>query len=154
MNKPFGLALHSVAGDDQGTGGVRALKPLIVVRSESGEESDVTEGVQCLYDMYMATMDIGSGFICMEEALAIHALAVACGFQNIEEIEKYVAEKILNHKEQEWRKLNPKATGTEAKAARELGFPGIPDPPQSANAVESQPTNGRTEERQQQGKSK
>lgn len=63
----------------------------VIARSDDGVETDVTEGVQALYDQYMGTMDIGSGFVCLEEALVIYELAKACSFVQIEEIEKYVA---------------------------------------------------------------
>lgn len=99
----------------------------IIARADDGTETDVTEGVQSLYDMYMSTMDIGSGFICMEEALAIHALATACGFKNIEEIDKYVAEIRQQHREREWRNRHPNYKYELFLEAKAAGFPGIPE---------------------------
>lgn len=65
----------------------------IFARADNGVETEVTEGVQALYDQYMSTMDIGSGLITIEEAEGIHVLAQACQFQQIAEIEKYIEAK-------------------------------------------------------------
>ncbi len=62
----------------------------IVAKGEDGIETDITEGVQALYDHLIGTLDWGSGFISLEDALPIAHLTKACGFERWEEAEKYV----------------------------------------------------------------
>ncbi len=62
----------------------------IVVKHEDGSETDITLGVQSMYDLLHGSMDWGSGFISLEEAIPIAEMVKACGFQRWEEAEKYV----------------------------------------------------------------
>lgn len=63
---------------------------VITAASPDGATVDLTEGVQCLYDLVINSMDWGSGFISAEEALPVAEVARACGFAQVEEVEKYV----------------------------------------------------------------
>ena len=63
---------------------------VITAAREDGTTVDLTEGVQCLYDLVINSMDWGSGFISAEEALPVAEVARACGFEQVEEVEKYV----------------------------------------------------------------
>lgn len=55
------------------------MKPRVLVRN--GErETDVTEAVATLYDLLRGSMDWGSGFLDIDDVLAILALGEACGF--------------------------------------------------------------------------
>jgi hypothetical protein len=52
----------------------------VIARHSDGTETDVTEGVQALYDHCVASMDWGSGFLSVEEAAGIILIAQKCGF--------------------------------------------------------------------------
>jgi hypothetical protein len=52
----------------------------VIARHSDGTETDVTEGVQALYDHCVASMDWGSGFLSVEEATGIILIAQKCGF--------------------------------------------------------------------------
>lgn len=45
------------------------------------EDADVTEAVQMIYDALTASMDYGSGFLGIEEMVAIKHLADTAGFE-------------------------------------------------------------------------
>ena len=62
----------------------------VFVRHADGTETDVTEGVQVLYDTVIASMDWGSGFLTVEDAEPIVAVAIACQFNGWEAAQKYV----------------------------------------------------------------
>jgi hypothetical protein len=62
----------------------------LIARLPTGEEVDVTEGVQALYDLVINSMDWGSGFLSYEEALPVAKLAELCGFKDIEEAQRYL----------------------------------------------------------------
>jgi hypothetical protein len=47
---------------------------------KDGVVTDITEGVQILYDAMVSTLDWGSGLLDKHEVLATWALARACGF--------------------------------------------------------------------------
>lgn len=62
----------------------------IYVKNEDGTETEITEGVQALYDHLIGSLDWGSGFISTEDAVPIAHLARTCDFNAWEEAEKYV----------------------------------------------------------------
>ena len=62
----------------------------VYVKNDDGTETDITEGVQAMYDRLVGSLDWGSGFITLEDALPLADLAKACGFEQWEEAEKYV----------------------------------------------------------------
>lgn len=55
-----------------------------------GGRTDITEGVKALYDLAVSSMDFGSGFWTVEDALPVAELARTCGFDKVEELERYV----------------------------------------------------------------
>lgn len=63
-----------------------------------GTQTDVTEGVQALYDLVLSSLDWGSGFWSYEDALPVAQIARLAGFGRCEEAERYVRE-ALHHKE-------------------------------------------------------
>jgi hypothetical protein len=63
----------------------------VVVRKD-GTETDITEGVQALYDLVISSMDFRSGFWSFEDAVPVAVLGRACGFEKIGEVERYLAE--------------------------------------------------------------
>lgn len=63
-------------------------------RTDDGDETDVTEGVQVLYDLVIASMDFRSGFLTYEDALPVVILAELCDFAEREAIEGYVQDLI------------------------------------------------------------
>jgi len=65
----------------------------IVHIADDGTQTDVTEGVQALYDLATGSMDFGSGFWTFEDALPVARIARLCGFSLVEEVERYVREK-------------------------------------------------------------
>ena len=52
----------------------------VIARHSRGTETDVTEGVQALYDHMVQSMDWGSGFLSIEDAKGVIEVAQACGF--------------------------------------------------------------------------
>jgi hypothetical protein len=62
----------------------------IVARGGDGSEANVTEAVQALYDIVIGSMDWGSGFLTVEDALPIAELAERCGFKEAEEAHRYL----------------------------------------------------------------
>lgn len=52
----------------------------IWTENEDGTRTEVTEAVQCLYDLLLSSMDFGSGFLSVEEIIPIAELADAAGF--------------------------------------------------------------------------
>lgn len=52
----------------------------LIARHADGTETDVTEGVQALYDHLVASMDWGSNFLSIEDARGIILIAQKCGF--------------------------------------------------------------------------
>jgi hypothetical protein len=52
----------------------------VIARHDDDTETDVTEGVQVLYDHCVASMDWGSGFLSIEDARGIILIAQKCGF--------------------------------------------------------------------------
>lgn len=66
-------------------------KPRAFVRAADGTETDITEGVQALYDLVISSMNWGSGFWSYEDALPVAVIGRTLGFERIEEVERYVA---------------------------------------------------------------
>lgn len=62
-------------------------------RKPDGTETDITEGVQALYDLVIGSMDFRSGFWSAEDARPVALLACACGFEKAEEIERYLRDR-------------------------------------------------------------
>ncbi len=63
---------------------------IIATDSETCGSVDVTEAVQALYDLAIHSMDFGSGFWSAEDARPVAQLAAICGFEQREEVEKYI----------------------------------------------------------------
>jgi hypothetical protein len=59
-------------------------------RADDGTETDITEGVQALYDLVISSMDWGSGFWTGEDALPVAVVGRLLGFEQIDEVERYV----------------------------------------------------------------
>jgi hypothetical protein len=53
---------------------------------------DVTEAVQALYDLVVQSMDWGSGFLTAEDAEPVALIARVCGFERLDEAERYLEE--------------------------------------------------------------
>lgn len=82
----------------------------VFARAADGSETDITEGVQALYDLVIGSMDWGSGFLTAEDARPVALLARALGFERAEEAERYLRDQ--EHSEQQMEFLRKrKATG-------------------------------------------
>jgi len=68
---------------------------------DDGTETDITEGVQALYDLVISSMDWGSGFWTVEDATPVAKLARVCGFEHADEAERYLREQ--EHSEEQQR---------------------------------------------------
>jgi hypothetical protein len=68
-------------------------------RAADGTETDITEGVQALYDLVISSTNWGSGFLSAEDARPVALLARVCGFEQAEEAERYLREQ--EHSEQQ-----------------------------------------------------
>lgn len=79
--------------------GVRAF-----ARQPDGTETDITEGVQALYDLVVSSMDFRSGFWTAEDARPVALLARVLGFGNRDEIGRYLRKQ--EHGEQRNRFVN------------------------------------------------
>lgn len=64
----------------------------IYVETENGP-TEITEGVQVLYDHLVHSMDWGSGFLSVEDVEPILDLAETCGFKGVEDAQIYVVER-------------------------------------------------------------
>lgn len=62
-------------------------------RDADGTETDITEGVQALYDLVISSMDWGSGFWTAEDARPVAILARRMRFERAEEAERYLRER-------------------------------------------------------------
>ena len=65
-------------------------------------ETDITEGVQALYDLAVGSMDFGSGFWTAEDAVPVARLARTCGFERAGEIERYLRNQIHSDEQQQF----------------------------------------------------
>lgn len=63
---------------------------VVVARDVNGNEVNVTEGVQALYDLVISSMDWGSGFWTVDDAAPVLKIAQTCGFAGFEEAQRYV----------------------------------------------------------------
>lgn len=74
----------------------------VFARTEDGTETDITEGVQALYDLVLNSMDWGSGFLTAEDARPVALLARACGFGKAAEAERYLRDREHSEQQQEF----------------------------------------------------
>ena len=81
----------------------------LIARRPDGSEVDVTEGVQVLYDHVIGSMDWGSGFLTVEDAIPIAEIARVCGFKECEEAERYIAAQRHAEERQEYWRRHPEA---------------------------------------------
>lgn len=51
---------------------------------------NVTEAVSAIYDMVIQSLDWGSGFFTSEDAVPMAELGRICGFEMVEEAERYL----------------------------------------------------------------
>ena len=72
--------------------------------AEGGTQTDVTEGVQTLYDLVIGSMDWGSGFLSYEDAIPVVEIARLCGFKQAEEAERYVNDSLHERESETWRR--------------------------------------------------
>lgn len=72
--------------------------------SAAGDETDVTEAVQVLYDLVVQSMDWGSGFLSVEDVVPVYRLAELCGFG--ESPREYLIGQRVAEKQQRWVALN------------------------------------------------
>jgi len=61
-------------------------------RDDDGNETDITEGVQALYDLVICSMDWGSGFLSYEDAVPVGKIAELMGFDRVDDVQKYLDE--------------------------------------------------------------
>ncbi len=72
--------------------------------ADDGTQTDVTEGVQALYDLVISSMDWGSGFWSYEDALPVAQIARLAGFDRCDEAEQYVREALHSKESREYQK--------------------------------------------------
>jgi hypothetical protein len=72
--------------------------------ADDGTQADVTAGVQALYDLVLASMDWGSGFLSYEDALPVAEIARLAGFEQRDEVERYVREALHSKESAEWQR--------------------------------------------------
>lgn len=73
--------------------------------AKDGTQTDITSGVQALYDLVIGSQDFGSGFWSYEDALPVAEVARACGFDRSEEVERYVRQALHRKESDEWQAL-------------------------------------------------
>ena len=78
--------------------------------AEDGTRTDVTEGVQAMYDLVTGSMDWGSGFLSYEDAVPVGAVARLCGFEGIAEVERYLQDALHREESDAWRRTQPTPT--------------------------------------------
>jgi len=76
----------------------------IVHIADDGTQTDVTEGVQTLYDLVIGSMDWGSRFLSYEDAIPVVEVAHACGFKQAEEAERYVHDALHEKESEAWQR--------------------------------------------------
>ena len=94
-------------------------------RAEDGTDTDITEGVQALYDLVISSMNWGSGFWSWEDALPVAQVGHLLGFAEIEEVDRYVADRKHEEERQRWINEHPEAHRRVNSGAR-LGEEGVP----------------------------
>lgn len=72
--------------------------------ADDGAQTEVTEGVQALYDLVIGSMDFRSGFWSYEDALPAAKIAELAGFEQRDEIERYVREALHEKESAEWQR--------------------------------------------------
>lgn len=78
-------------------------------RAGDGTETDITEGVQAMYDLLLSSMDWGSGFWTYEDALPVAKIGALFGFEQDAEVQRYVAKMQHEHEADAWRREHPGA---------------------------------------------
>jgi hypothetical protein len=63
-------------------------------RADDGSETDITEGVQALYDLVISSMDWGSGFWTEDDAAPVSLIGHLLGFAKIDQVDKYIADRV------------------------------------------------------------
>ena len=86
----------------------------VCARQPDGTETDITEGVQALYDLVISSMDFRSGIWSAEDAQPVALLARACGFENRDEIERYLREQEHGARQREFILERQRAAGEHA----------------------------------------
>lgn len=76
------------------------MRVKVYARDEDGNETEITEGVQAMYDLVIGSMNWGSGFWSAEDALPVAKLARICGFPRVEEAERYLAAQMESEEQQ------------------------------------------------------
>ena len=94
-------------------------------RAEDGTDTDITEGVQALYDLVISSMNWGSGFWSWEDALPVAQVGHLLGFAEIEEVDRYVADRKHEEERQRWINEHPEAHRRVNSGAR-LQEDGVP----------------------------
>lgn len=118
----------------------------IIAVSDEGTETDITEGVQVLYDTVLQSMDWSSGFLDYEEQSAVIRTGMACGFPDAEKhLESIQRAKLAEEKRQEQqvrRDAERRARIEETRASWQDVAPrlaGLPVPVGSASIVVFRP---------------
>lgn len=62
----------------------------IIHIAPGGAEHDVSDAVAAMYDLVIGSMDWGSGFWSVEDAVPVGILARLCKFETAEDVEKYL----------------------------------------------------------------
>jgi hypothetical protein len=66
----------------------------IMVYTDDCQAVNVTEAVKVLYDLAINSMDFGSGMWSAEDAVPVAELAKICGFEQREEVQKYIDKRL------------------------------------------------------------
>jgi len=77
----------------------------IVHVADDGIQTDITEGVQAMYDLVIQSQDFGSGFWSYEDALPVAEVARVCGFEKSAEVERYVRQALHKKESEEFQLL-------------------------------------------------
>ena len=77
--------------------------------AEDGTRTDVSEGVQALYDLVLSSMDWGSGFWTWEDALPVGQIGHLAGFEKVAEVDRYVADRKHDQERRKWIREHPEA---------------------------------------------
>ena len=73
-------------------------------RKADGTETDITEGVEALYDLVISSMDWGSGFLTYDDALPVLTIAETFGFEDQARVRAYVTDKLHSKEQHEFVK--------------------------------------------------
>ena len=97
----------------------------VFARAADGSETDITEGVQALYDLVIGSMDWGSGFWTAEDAAPVAKVARACGFESAEEAERYLREQIRSEERQAFLRADLKTRNRFDNFSLHPGWTGV-----------------------------